>query len=208
MNIENFEQLPILGILRGISKKHLNTLIETIIESGLKTIEITLNTENALELIKTAKKISKGNLSIGAGTVLTEKAANDAIKSGAEFIVTPGLIDKVTKYCNHNKIPFFPGALTPTEVYNAWNEGATMVKVFPASIFGPEYFKELKGPFNNIELMAVGGITSKNCSDYFKNGADAAAFGSSIFKLERLEKKQFQQIKKDIIDFISSAKNT
>ena len=77
-----------------------------------------------------------------------------ALKSGATFIVMPVLIKDVLKYCVKNKIPVFPGALTPGEIYQAWDAGSTMVKVFPAKFFGPEYFREIKGPFNNIQLLA------------------------------------------------------
>ncbi|MCX5702132.1 MAG: bifunctional 4-hydroxy-2-oxoglutarate aldolase/2-dehydro-3-deoxy-phosphogluconate aldolase, partial [Candidatus Omnitrophica bacterium] len=100
----------------------------------------------------------------------------------------------VLAYCVKNKIPAFPGALTPQEICEAWKEGATMVKVFPAKFFGPEYFKEIKGPFNDIELMAVSGVTPKNICEYFASGASAIAFGASVFKKEWLEKKDFQSI--------------
>jgi 2-dehydro-3-deoxyphosphogluconate aldolase/(4S)-4-hydroxy-2-oxoglutarate aldolase len=206
MDLDKFKEFPVLGILRGITEIDLEPLISTIIDSGLETIEITLNTENALDLIRTAVKTSNGKLSIGAGTVLTKDAAKEAVNTGAEFIVTPALICEVTKFCKENKIPVFPGVLTPTEIYNAWQEGAAMVKVFPASVFGPKYFKELKGPFNNIKLMAVGGVTKENISDFFKNGADAAAFGASIFKQEWLAKKDFASIKKELDNFVASAK--
>ncbi len=112
-------------------------------------------------------------------------------------------IEDVIEYCKDNKIPVFPGALTPQEIYNAWKAGATMVKVFPSKFFGPEYFKEIKGPFENIQLLACGGITAENMNTFFSNGASAVAFGASVFKKEWLEKKDFTSIKECIEKFVN-----
>lgn len=206
MNIARFKKLPLMGILRNIDLSCLKPLLETVIEAGLETIEIALNTDNAIELIKDAVKISEGRITIGAGTVLNEQAVRQAIDAGATFIVTPVFTDEVAGFCNRNKIPLFPGALTPAEIYHAWQEGATMVKVFPASIFGPSYFKSIKGPFNNIELMAVGGVTIENIPDFFKNGASAVAFGASVFTNEHLIKKNFPAIKKSVELLVKTVK--
>lgn len=203
MDINEFKNLPVMGILRNITISDLQPLLETVINAGLKTIEIALNTKNAIKLIKEAVKFSSGRLTIGAGTVLNKEDAKKAIDAGVTFIVTPVLIDEVAGFCAENRIPHFPGALTPTEIYNAWQKGATMVKVFPASMFGPSYFREIKGPFNKIELMAVGGVTPENVQQYFSNGASAVAFGASIFRKEWIDKKDFASIEKKVRRFLS-----
>jgi 2-dehydro-3-deoxyphosphogluconate aldolase/(4S)-4-hydroxy-2-oxoglutarate aldolase len=194
MDISSFKKTPILGILRGAEKKSIEPLVETVIEAGLKTLEITMNTPGAPELIRKAKQVSRGRLTLGAGTVLTMPDLKSALKSGASFIVMPVLIKDVVKYCLKSKIPVFPGALTPQEIYEAWNSGATMVKVFPAKFFGPEYFREIKGPFNNIELLACGGVTPENMKDYFFSGASAVSFGASVFRKDWLANKDFKSI--------------
>jgi 2-dehydro-3-deoxyphosphogluconate aldolase/(4S)-4-hydroxy-2-oxoglutarate aldolase len=102
-------------------------------------------------------------------------------------------------------IPVFPGALTPQEIYRARQAGAAMVKVFPAGYFGPKYFKEIKGPFADIPLLACGGVTPENVSDYFRHGADAAAFGASVFRKEWIERKDFGMIGEVIRRFVSAA---
>ncbi len=191
-----------MGILRGVSLNQITPLVETIISSGLETIEITMNTQNAPQLIRQAIKVSKNRLVIGAGTVLNMRDLKTALKSGATFIVMPVLIRDVVKYCVRNKIPVFPGALTPQEIYNAWEEGATMVKVFPAKFFGPEYFKEVKAPFNDIELLACGGVTPGNTRSYFANGASAIAIGASVFKKEWLKADDFSNIGKEIKKYL------
>jgi len=206
MNIEHFKKLPVLGILRGITSSDLEPIIETSIQAGLKTIEIAINTPNAIDLIKNTVKIARKRLTIGAGTVLNKTDLLKVLNAGASFIVTPVLIMEVAKYCVDNKIPFFPGALTPSEIYTAWGSGATMVKVFPASSFGPAYFKEIKGPFDKIKLMAVGGVKAENVKNYLNNGADAVAFGAGIYKKEWIKNNDFNSIRNTIECFLEGLK--
>ncbi len=198
MDVKKFKRLPLMGILRGADAEILEPLLETVIAAGLKTLEITMNTRDAASLIRKACAISKKRLTIGAGTVLDKESLKLALRAGATFIVMPVVVDEVLTYCVKNKIPVFPGALTPSEIYNAWQKGATMVKVFPAGLFGPEYFKEIKGPFNEIELLACGGVTPENLRFYFSNGASAVSFGASVFRKDWLLKRDFKSIEQNI----------
>jgi len=206
MDIARFRKLPIIGILRGVERESIKPLIDAVISAGLETVEITMNTRNAPGLIASAVKASGGHLMIGAGTVLNVDSLKTALDSGASFIVTPVLVDEVMEYCVEKVVPVFPGALTPSEVYRAWNADATMVKVFPSGFFGPSYFKELKGPFANIELLACGGVTAENIKSYFANGASAAAFGAGIFRREWLTGKEFDKISSEIRRLIEAYK--
>jgi len=198
MNLNDFKQFPLMGILRGIEEKAIAPLTAALISSGLKTVEITMNTPNADLLIKKMNKESCGMLSVGAGTVLNNNDFKKAIDSGAEFIVMPVLIPEVMKSCLDNNISVFPGAFTPQEIYNAWNAGASMVKVFPAKFFGPEYFKEIRGPFDKIKLLACGGVNSGNIQEFFNCGASAVAFGGSLFKKQWIEENNFSKIESEI----------
>ncbi len=125
-----------------------------------------------------------------------------ALDAGAAFIVMPALIEDVTAYCVKNRIPAFPGAFSPQEIYHAWKAGAAMVKVFPSGALGPEYFKEIKGPFNDIELLACGGVRPENMKSYFANGASAVSFGASVFRKEWLAGKDFSKIGQAIQEYI------
>lgn len=194
MDVAQFKQKPVMGIVRGVELGQIEPLMEAVITGGLETLEITMNTPNAAQLIRTAKKIAQKRLVLGAGTVLDMDSLKQALDCGATFIVMPVLIKDVLEYCVKNKIPAFPGALTPQEIYQAWQEGATMVKVFPAKFFGPEYLREIKGPFNDIELLAVAGVTAKNIREYFACGASAIAFGASVFKYEWLQSNDYSCI--------------
>jgi 2-dehydro-3-deoxyphosphogluconate aldolase/(4S)-4-hydroxy-2-oxoglutarate aldolase len=151
-------------------------------------------------------KHAQDKITVGAGTVLNLQDFEKAVTAGARFIVCPSIVEDVIQACKNENIPVFPGALTPSEVHRAWEMGATMVKLFPSSVFGPGYIKELKGPFNNIKIMAVGGINEKNVSEYFASGADAVAFGGSIFNLKWMEDKRFDLIENKIHDLINNYK--
>ncbi len=198
MDVAQFKKKPLMGIVRGIELEQVEPLLEAVMAGGLETLEITMNTKDAAQLIRKARKFSQKRLTLGAGTVLDMDSLKSALDSGATFIVMPALIKDVLRYCLKNKIPVFPGALTPQEIYSAWKEGAAMVKVFPAHCFGPEYFREIKGPFNDIELLACAGVTPQNLRAYFSCGASAVAFGASVFKKEWLQNKDYPAISRAI----------
>ncbi|MCX5714526.1 MAG: bifunctional 4-hydroxy-2-oxoglutarate aldolase/2-dehydro-3-deoxy-phosphogluconate aldolase [Candidatus Omnitrophica bacterium] len=202
MDIGEFKKQPLLGILRGIELSMAEPLVSAIIDSGLKTIEIAMNTRGAADIIRKVVKLSRKRLVVGAGTVLDMASLKSALSAGASFMVMPVLVKDVTAYCVKNKIPCFPGALTPQEIYAAWQAGAAMVKVFPCGMFGPAYFKEIKGPFNDIELLACGGVTAKNLREYIVNGASAASFGSSVFRNEWLAAGDYARISESIRQFV------
>ncbi len=206
MDLNAFKKTPVMGIVRGTEISDITPLIETVIRSGLQTIEITMNTRDAVSIISEAVSVSQGRISIGAGTVLSDEDLEKALSAGAEFVVMPVCDEKVVKTCAKNKIPVFPGAITPSEVLRAWSYGASMVKIFPSSFYGPKYFKALKGPLDKIELMAVGGVNLKNIKEYFDCGAGAVAFGASIFKKDLLAKKDFRTIGRLVKDFVETVK--
>ncbi len=204
MDLKRFNQKPLMGIVRGLQPEHLAPLVDTVIEAGLETLEVAMNTSRAADLIHQAVQMAGDRLMIGAGTVLSTTALNEALQAGASYIVSPINEADVVAYCVENNIPVFPGALTPQEVYYAWLGGATMVKVFPAGCFGPAYFKELKGPFKKVKLLACGGVNASTIGQYLKNGADAMAFGGSIFKSTWLEEGRFDLIGQEIKQLIEA----
>lgn len=204
MDIDRFQQLPIIGILRGIRQDSIEPLTESMIKAGLKTAEITMNTAGAPDLLRMMKRCAGKDLAVGAGTVMSTNDLRSALDAGATFIVMPILVEDVLTLCVKEKIPVFPGAFTPQEIYNAWSMGATMVKVFPAKFFGPAYIKELKGPLNDIKLLACGGVDSENIGEFFASGASGVAFGGSIFKKEWLENGEFTRIEDSIKKIVAA----
>lgn len=199
-----FNGVPILGILRGVKEPIIAPLTKTIISAGLTTVEITMNTPDAPKLIKTMIRAANGKLTVGAGTVLTLDDLTAALDAGARFIVMPTLEREVVAECVRQKIPVFPGALSPQEIYAAWQAGATMVKVFPIKFFGPDYLAEIKGPFADIKLLACGGISPDNIGTYFAKGANAIAFGAGIFRPEWLCPENLDHIHRSIRELLSA----
>lgn len=196
----------VVGILRNCPDASMETVAEAVRLSGLKFLEVTMNSAAACSQIARFAHLLDGICRIGAGTVLTEQEAEDAVAAGASFLVSPCLSEPVQEFANTAKIPTLPGALTPTEIWNAHNAGAAMVKVFPAqSMGGPSYFKELRGPFRDIPLLACGGVSVSNAADYIKAGADALAFGGSVFTKARLENGDAASIAADIAALLSAA---
>jgi len=208
MDLADFKTQPLLGIVRGIGLEQVEPVLESAIAGGLETLEITMNTPRAPDLIARAHKIAAGRLTIGAGTVLDLDDLNAATDAGATFIVSPTLIEEVVAECVDAGIAVFPGALTPQEIHAAWRAGASMVKVFPAGFFGPRYFKEIKGPFADIELLACGGVSASTLGEYARCGADAFAFGSSVFDLAWIRDGHYDRIESAIralVDALSPA---
>ena len=212
MSLDHFQELPIIGIIRGIKPGHLQPAIEAAVAGGLRTIEITMNTPGAAALIGEAVRLFSDKAWIGAGTVLDKESLAQALKAGAGYIVAPHTNREVIDICRKKKIPVFPGALTPTEIFFAWATGATMVKVFPvSSMGGVSYIKELRGPFDNIKLLACGGVTLENLTEYFAAGADAIAIGSRIFKKDWIESGNYELVQAaadKFVKLVNSKKNS
>jgi 2-dehydro-3-deoxyphosphogluconate aldolase/(4S)-4-hydroxy-2-oxoglutarate aldolase len=204
--LESIKSSRLIGILRGIESDELPTLDRACRESGLKFVEITMNTPGAIDKIAELNQLAKGEYQVGAGTVLSREHFHQAVEAGAKFVVSPVLVPEVAEAAVAARVPFLPGALTPQEVYACYNAGASLVKVFPVSCFGPTYIRELRGPFDKIPLLACGGIRADNLAAYFESGADAAAIGSGTFKREWLKNKDEKALTDALSAFTSLAR--
>jgi len=182
---EAFHKLPVIGILRGFTAGEAERLVRASVEGGLRNIEVTMNSPGAEEQIRKAREVAGPGVNVGAGTVVTLAALKGALRAGAGFIVTPALVPEVVRACVERKIAVFPGAMTPTEILQAWHLGATMVKVFPADRLGPEFIKAVKAPFPEIPLLPTGGITVETLGAFKKAGASAFGVGSPLFDKKR-----------------------
>ena len=205
-NLDRFKETPVLGIIRGASNASIRGVLEACVSGGLKFVEITLNTEGAFPLIESASQQFSTEICIGAGTVLSLMDAKQAENVGAQFLVSPTLNIDVATYCLKKGLAYFPGALTPSEIEKSWSAGASMVKVFPASQMGANYFSTVRGPFNEILLMAVGGVNASNAVEYLQAGASAVAIGGSLFSVSRMRNREFDSIEKEITDLVSTVK--
>ncbi len=204
MDVERFRETPFLGILRGIRSEAIEPLVEAVASTRVPALEITMNTEGAPALIRLMVAAARGRIDVGAGTVLTAADVDAALAAGATFIVSPVLVPEVVATCIRLGVPVFPGGFTPQEVYACHLAGATMVKVFPTGAAGPAHIKELTGPFDEIDLLACGGVRPSNVAEFFAAGASAVAFGGSLFDSARLEAGAFDEIVADIEALLAS----
>jgi 2-dehydro-3-deoxyphosphogluconate aldolase/(4S)-4-hydroxy-2-oxoglutarate aldolase len=188
---QEFSKVPLVGIIRNLSMDEISKILPVYQAAGLTTIEITMNTPFAAEIIRSATEQYKGKLNVGAGTVCSVEDLKLALEAGAQFIVTPILNPEVVKLCVKSKIPIFPGAYTPTEIYQAWELGADMVKVYPATALGPDYIRDVKAPLNKIKLMPTGGISLNNLEAFMKAGADGLGIGGQLFDKELIKNQDW-----------------
>lgn len=190
-----FRKASIVGIVRGVSFDAIQQILPIYREAGLTTVEITMNTPDAEAMIQYALEHESEGLNIGAGTVCTEADLDRALTAGAQFIVTPVVQKKVIKACIKQGVPIFPGAFTPTEIYKAWQLGAAMVKVYPATSLGPGYIKDLKAPLSELKVLPTGGIDGDNMAAYVRAGADGVGIGSHLFDKTLIEQKNWSGLK-------------
>lgn len=205
---EKFNALPIVGILRNFPAAQTDTLAARYADAGMTCLEITMNTEGATDTIARLSDTFAGRLNIGAGTVCTKKDLDNALGAGASFIVTPVLSGTVIKTCVRRGIPVFPGAYTPTEIYQAWALGADMIKVFPASGLGPTFIKEVLAPLDKLKLMPTGGVGLDNLEAYLRAGATGLGIGSGLFPKDLVNAGRWDELSALFKRFVDAYKNT
>jgi 2-dehydro-3-deoxyphosphogluconate aldolase/(4S)-4-hydroxy-2-oxoglutarate aldolase len=155
-------------------------LAEALANGGVRSIEFTYTNPGAGEAIAAARAALGERALIGAGSVLDPETARAAILSGAAFVVTPTVNLRTIELCHRYGVPTVIGALTPTEILTAWEAGATYVKVFPASLGGPRYLKDVLGPLPQVKLIPTGGVSADNAADFIRAGAVAVALGGNL----------------------------
>lgn len=188
---EEIKRTGAIGIIRIQTAEDLVRIAEALYAGGLTCIEITMNTPGALKAIETAHE-RLPNVVLGAGTVLDGITAREALLAGAQFLVTPTLKLDVLEVAHRYSVPAVIGAMTPTEILTAWEAGATMVKVFPASVLGPRYLQEIHGPLPQIPLVPTGGITADNAGDFIRAGAVAVCVGSWLIDKKALAEGRYE----------------
>lgn len=172
----------VVPVLRAASADRFPAVAEVLLDAGVRVLEVTLTSRGALQAIAAlAKQLPTGSC-IGAGTVLTADDATAAIEAGAQFLVAPTRSLAVTTVAIAYGVPSFSGAFTPTEVLTAWEDGASAVKIFPASIGGPEYLRAIAAPLPCIPLMPTGGIGLAQVPDYIRAGAIAVGVGGPLLR--------------------------
>jgi len=204
--LQKVAESPVISVIRMNDTSKLMKVIEALSEGGVKFLEITFTTPNAVDVIKDVCKKVSSDFVVGAGTVLDPETARAAILAGAKFIVSPALNLETIKMAHRYDVMMVPGAFTPTEIMTAWDMGADIVKVFPATALGPKYFKDIKGPFPQIRVMPTGGVSVDNAGEFIKAGACAVAAGTDLLDKEAIANDKFEIITEKAKKLISNVK--
>ena len=184
----------IVAIMRANTSDQLLRAADALRDGGVRVIEVTMTTPGALAVIKKAVARYGDDVLFGAGTVLDAESARAAILAGAQFVVSPSFNPGLIEICLRYSVPVMPGAYTPTEIVAAWQSGADMGKVFPASIGGPALIKALKAPLPQIDLIPVGGVDMDNAAEFIRAGASALGVGSSLVSQHLLDAGEFDSL--------------
>ncbi|MCM4162466.1 MULTISPECIES: bifunctional 4-hydroxy-2-oxoglutarate aldolase/2-dehydro-3-deoxy-phosphogluconate aldolase [unclassified Arenibacter] len=195
---ELYKRAPIVGIVRGVSMDVMPDIARAYVGAGLHTIEITMNTPGAAEMISVLRT-NFHQLNVGAGTVCNMEDYEKALAAGAQFMVTPIIDEAVIKTAVAQGIPIFPGAYSPTEIYRAWRLGASAVKIFPASQLGVQFIRDISAPLNNIKLLPTGGVSVENIKSFFEAGVVGVGMGSSLFDKRLIQERDFKGLAEHFI---------
>lgn len=206
--LATLKETGVVAVIRVDQPGDLIDISKALCQGGVKFIEITMTVPGALSIIeKSANELAHEEVYIGAGTVLDSETARLAILAGASYIVSPVFRAEIVKTCKRYNVVVTPGAVTPTEVLNAWEGGADVVKVFPANhMGGPQYFKDLKGPFPQIDIMPTGGVNRETAPQYIKAGACAFGVGGDLVGKPLVQARDFKTITQNAKDFIEIAR--
>src|SRR5699024_4168571 len=170
----------LIAVIRGTSFEDTIKMVDLIVEGGIKNIEITYTTPNASDLIEHFSKASE--ICLGAGTVMSKETADEAIRRGAKYIVSPHFDREISVLCNLNQVPYLPGCATVTEIVEARNTGVDVIKIFPGGKLGASFIKDVKGPLPHANLMPSGGVNKENMHEWIDNDAFAVGIGSALVK--------------------------
>ncbi len=193
--LEELGSRKVMAVIRADGPDGVLETVDALVSGGLTAIEITFTTSGAIELIeKLAGRYGQNEILLGAGTVLDAQVANSAIEAGAKYIVSPSVELEVIAECQKANVVSIPGAYTPTEIRAALKAGADIVKIFPASIGGPKYLKDLAGPFPGVKLLPSGSVSFETVGEFLAAGAFAVAVGSLLVDKQLMRERNFEAI--------------
>ena len=186
-DLQRVRNTGVVAVIRAASGEQLVPVAHALVEGGVDILEVTYTVPNATEVIRQVIAALGERALVGAGTVLDPTTAEEALRAGARFIVSPCINRDVIRLCRRAGAAVMPGALTPTEVVAAWEAGADLVKIFPSDVAGPKYLKALRAPLPHIPMMPTGGVSLENAADFIHAGACALGVGGSLVKKAAVE---------------------
>jgi 2-dehydro-3-deoxyphosphogluconate aldolase / (4S)-4-hydroxy-2-oxoglutarate aldolase len=206
--LEKVKELGLLAVIRGPSAELTVQMVGALIKGGVLGIEITYSTPDAENVVKTLSSKFGDKIVLGMGTLTKIEQAGSAKAAGANFLVSPICEPTLVKAMVSSGLLTMAGALTPTEVFQAYSLGTDVVKIFPGSLGGPAYVKALKGPFPYIPMMPTGGVSAANASEWFKAGVVAVGAGSELCPPDLAKAGKFDEITQKAADFVAVIKSS
>src|SRR6266446_7341423 len=198
----------IVAVVRSQDSQQLVEVVRALADGGVTVAEITMTVPGALDVIKQARAALGDRVLLGAGTILDPETGRAALLAGAEYLVSPTLSLDVIRLCNRYDKLVMPGAFTPTEILSAWEAGADIVKVFPAEVVGPAFFKALRGPLPQVRMMPTGGVDLTTAIEFLKAGACCLGVGSQLVEPRAVATRNFTRIRDRARQYVAIVKKT
>lgn len=198
----------IVAVVRSEAPDQLVKVVEALAAGGVTAAEITFTVPNALDVIRDVRRALGQRVVLGAGTVLDPETARAALLAGAEYLVAPTVNLDVIRLCRRYDKPIMPGAFTPTEILTAWEAGADVVKVFPADVGGPAYFKAIRGPLPQVRLMPTGGVDLNTAEAFLKAGACCLGIGGQLVEPAAIKAGDFNRITQLAARYVAIVRET
>lgn len=191
------EQAGIVAVIRIKDPDRLRGVVDAISEGGVRVLEVTMTVPGAVDLIaKLAPTMPEGFV-LGAGTVVDAATVARVVDAGARFVVSPVYRQTVVSACHARGVAAMPGCFSPTEILDAWDGGADVVKVFPATTLGPGFIKDIRGPLPHVKLMPTGGVTVDNAGDWIRAGAVAVGVGTALLDAKAIADGRFDVLRRN-----------
>ena len=188
------EALGVVAVIRLKDPGKLRAVVDAMAEGGVRALEVTMTVPGAVDLIRTLAASLPDGFLLGAGTVIDPATARAVIDAGARFVVGPVFRPDVIAACHERDVPVMPGCFSPTEILAAHECGADIIKVFPATMLGPQFLKDVRAPMPQLKLMPTGGVTLDNAGEWIRAGAVAVGLGSSLLDAKAIESDRFDVI--------------
>ncbi|WP_062237501.1 bifunctional 4-hydroxy-2-oxoglutarate aldolase/2-dehydro-3-deoxy-phosphogluconate aldolase [Fictibacillus sp. FJAT-27399] len=201
--LQELTESGIIAVIRRMPRGQIIPIAESLVDGGVSAIEVTVDSPDAFLVIEELSDQLKGRAIVGAGTVIDSESARLAIQSGAEFLFSPSLHEEVIRMALRYGKVVMPGVMTPSEMIQAIEWGADMVKLFPASVLGAQYVKDVKAPFPHVPVVPTGGIHLDNAASYIEAGAVAVGVGGSLVHAEAVQTKDYTRIQRTAEQFVS-----
>jgi 2-dehydro-3-deoxyphosphogluconate aldolase / (4S)-4-hydroxy-2-oxoglutarate aldolase len=188
------EAIGVVAVIRMKDPAKLRAVVDALAEGGVRALEVTMTVPRAVELIRELAPTMPPGFVLGAGTVVDAATAHAVIEAGARFIVSPVFRRAVIEACHQHDVPAMPGCFSPTEILDAHDAGADVIKVFPATMLGPQFLKDIRAPLPQVKLMPTGGVTLDNAGDWIRAGAVAVGVGSALVDAKAIDAGRFEVI--------------